>query len=295
MPSRRRRCRVALFSTVLLAGVSLVGADTSPQATADPPVSPFLIREGPLAEQIVRGVELKPALIFHLPGPDEEFTEGRETTIRWLTIGPVRTVRLFYYGDFTRLGGRSRGSFAKVIAEKVPNNGEYTWTVPWIDASGFVLRLAGFDEHGRMVAETERGVGFRPREAAGITGTFIVVSKARQRLWYYRDDRLKWISIVSTARSPYSTPDMSPGSGGRRGSMGRVFYKAPDAFSRMYQVHMLWWMAITSSGSHGIHATSPGFYGYLGGPASHGCIRQHRADARELYSMVSVGTPVYVD
>ena len=58
---------------------------------------------------------------------------------------------------------------------------------------------------------------------------------------------------------------------------------------------MLWWMAITSSGSHGIHATSPGYYGYLGGPASHGCVRQHRADARELYHMVDVGTPVYVD
>jgi lipoprotein-anchoring transpeptidase ErfK/SrfK len=63
----------------------------------------------------------------------------------------------------------------------------------------------------------------------------------------------------------------------------------------MYQVHMLWWMAITSSGSHGIHATSPNLYGYLGSPASHGCIRQHRADAQELYGMVSVGTPVYVD
>jgi lipoprotein-anchoring transpeptidase ErfK/SrfK len=87
---------------------------------------------------------------------------------------------------------------------------------------------------------------------------------------------------------------MQPGSGGRRGAMGRVFGKDPDAFSRMYEVHMLWWMAITSSGSHGIHATSPGFYSQLGEPASHGCIRQHRRDARTLYQMVSVGTSVYV-
>jgi len=57
---------------------------------------------------------------------------------------------------------------------------------------------------------------------------------------------------------------------------------------------MLWWMAITSSGSHGIHATSPPFYQYLGEPASHGCIRQHRTDAHTLYEMVDVGTPVYV-
>jgi lipoprotein-anchoring transpeptidase ErfK/SrfK len=57
---------------------------------------------------------------------------------------------------------------------------------------------------------------------------------------------------------------------------------------------MAWWMAITASGSHGIHATSPGFYYALGGPASHGCVRQHRNDARILYGMVSVGTAVYV-
>jgi len=51
---------------------------------------------------------------------------------------------------------------------------------------------------------------------------------------------------------------------------------------------------ITSSGSHGIHATSPGYYRYLGRGASHGCVRQHRADAAVLYGLVSVGTPVYV-
>ena len=206
----------------------------------------------------------------------------------------MRTVRLFYYGDLTRMSGSERGSFSNIIADKVPNTGEFKWTVPWMDSSGFVLRMAGFDAQGKMIAEAERGVNYRPKEAAGLSGTFIVVSKHRQRLWFYRDGRLKWISVVSTAAAPFETPAMRPGSGGRRGAMGRVFYKDPDAFSKMYQVHMLWWMAITSSGSHGIHATSPNLYDYLGAPASHGCIRQTRSDAHSLYDMVKVGTPVYV-
>jgi lipoprotein-anchoring transpeptidase ErfK/SrfK len=76
--------------------------------------------------------------------------------------------------------------------------------------------------------------------------------------------------------------------------MGKVFEKDPAPTSRMYNVVMPWWLQITASGSHGIHATSPRFYDELGGPASHGCVRQHRADAEILYDMVRVGTPVYI-
>ena len=57
---------------------------------------------------------------------------------------------------------------------------------------------------------------------------------------------------------------------------------------------MPYWLQITASGSHGIHATSPPYYGRLGSPASHGCVRQHKADAQVLYGLVSVGTPVYI-
>jgi lipoprotein-anchoring transpeptidase ErfK/SrfK len=101
--------------------------------------------------------------------------------------------------------------------------------------------------------------------------------------------------LVSTARYPHYTPPMRPGSyDRRRGAMGKVFYKDPCAWSRRYECDMPYWMAITSSGSHGIHATSPPYYHRLGSPASHGCVRQHRSDARILYRMVDIGTPVYV-
>ncbi|NLO74265.1 MAG: L,D-transpeptidase family protein [candidate division WS1 bacterium] len=283
------------YDFVAWAAVGLVVSFTSAAAADVAGVDTrALTQEAPLATLVVKEIELTPRLQFISPGANEEWLENATATIQWLTVGPIKHVRLYYYGDRTKLGGGSRGSFSGLISDAIPNEGSYRWTVPWVDARSFMLRLAGYDEEGKLMAETERVVRFRPSEASGLNGTYIVVSKRRQRLWYYQNDHLRWISIVSTAAAPFSTPNMRPGSSGRRGAMGRIFYKTPNAFSRMYQVNMPWWMAITSSGSHGIHATSSGFYRYLGSPASHGCIRQHRQDAKRLYDMVSVGTRVYV-
>jgi hypothetical protein len=281
--------RTALLSLGLFALLHAATADTVGGADAK-----VLSAEPPLATVVVQAVELEPRLTFLSPGQNEEWLEGGTATIQWLSVGPIKTVTLYYYGDVTKLGGEDRGDFSAIIADHAPNQGLYRWTVPWVDARSFMLRLAGYDAAGKLLAETERPVRFRAAELAGLNGTFIAVSKKRQRLWYYKDNELKWISIVSTAEEPYTTPDMHPGSYSSHGEMGRVFYKDPNAFSHEYQVPMLWWMAITSSGSHGIHATSPPFYDYLGEPASHGCIRQHRYDAHQLYEMVEVGTPVYV-
>ena len=83
-------------------------------------------------------VELKPSLPSASPG---RMTSGWRTATSPFAgsrTGPIRTVRLFYYGDLTRLGGHDRGNFATVIADQLPNTGEYKWVVPWIDSSGFV-------------------------------------------------------------------------------------------------------------------------------------------------------------
>ena len=286
---RRAFFAVSLILVLVVGGAAAAGADV-----LGPNDAKALAKEAPLATAVVQDVELRPHLQFISPAADEEWLEGGTATIQWMAVGRIKTVKLCYYGDCTQLGGNDRGNFAVPIGNGASNAGSCQWTVPWIDARSFMLRIAGYDAAGRLLAEAERPVRFRPAEAAGITGTFIVVSKDRQRLWYFVDDHLKWISIVSTAASPFTTPNMHPGSYGSRGEMGRVFYKDPNAHSHMYDVDMRWWMAITSSGSHGIHATSPPFYGYLGEPASHGCIRQHRHDAQILYSMVDVGTRVYV-
>jgi len=238
----------------------------------------------------------KPSVRLVHPNNDGLAYEGSKLTIRWQTTGEVAQVRLYYYGDRTHLGGNSRGDFGVLIADGAPNTGTYTWSVPWVDSAAFRLRIAALDAERKSLAADEVAVQFRPREMESIKEkTFILVSKDHQRLWYVKDGQLRRVHMVSTALGGFWTPTMRPGSyDSQRGAMGKVFEKDPAPISRLYHIAMPWWLQITASGSHGIHATSPRFYDELGGPASHGCVRQHRADAAILYDMVRVGTPVYV-
>lgn len=230
------------------------------------------------------------------PAVGETWHDGQTVTIRWEADSSVSTVRFFYYGERVRLGGRDRGRFEGIInGGLVPNTGETSWTVPWLDGPHLNLRVAAYDEHGELVGHTERRVRLLPREFRNLPPTCIAVSKRLQRLYYIEKGETQRVHIVSTGAPGRTTPTMRPGLHlARRGAVGRVFNKAPNPFSSLYRVHMPYWLGITSSGSHGIHATSPRYYSRLGRPASGGCIRQHLADARVLYRMVAVGTPVYV-
>ena len=233
---------------------------------------------------------------FISPTGDDEVIEGVETTLAWDARGPIQKVRLYFYYDRTPLGGASRGTFGRIIyGQMLPNLGEVPWMIPWMDTAAFRLRIAGYDGGGNLVAEDEIGLRYRPAELRDLPDHAIAIIRTRQRLYYYKDRRVQRMHIVSTAAPGYVTPRMVPGSRDpRRGEMGRVFGKQRSAFSRMYRVAMPYWLQITSSGSHGIHATSPRYYRYLGRPASHGCVRQHDDDARILFNMVGVGTPVYI-
>jgi len=236
-----------------------------------------------------------PSIRLISPAVDEEWREESLVTIKYQSTGPISQVRLYYYGGNCPLGGRARGSFGQVIADMIPNTGVLQWKVPWIDATAFRLRIAGYNDDNELLAEYERTVRFRPKELTDLPPTCIAVIKHRQRLYYYKDGRIVRMHVVSTGVYGRSTPDMHPGAYSRScGAMGRVFSKSRNAWSRAYSCWMPYYMAITSSGSHGIHATTPSAYRYLGRPASHGCIRQHRADAKILYNLVPIGTPVYV-
>lgn len=238
----------------------------------------------------------KSGILLVSPAIGAVWRDGQTVTLSWLTAQAGGTVRFYYYGERCKLGGRSRGSFGGIIGGgRIPNTGAVTWKVPWLDGTSLHLRVVVYNDEGKATAQTERKVCLLPREFENLPPTCIAVSKRLQRLWYFSNGEIKCMHMVSTAAPGYHTPRMRPGSMGKgQGKMGQVFYKALNPFSRLYRVHMPYWLAITSSGSHGIHATSPRFYRLLGRPASHGCIRQHRADAAALYRMVSVGTPVYV-
>jgi hypothetical protein len=237
-----------------------------------------------------------PALRWVTPRVGDIWREGETVVIAWQTDGTPSAVRLYYQGEKCRLGGRPRGGFSGVIGGgMLPNTGKATWKVPWLDGASLNLRLAGYDADGKLVAELNRSVWLVPLEFRNLPGTCIAISKRRQRLYYRENGKTRRMHLVSTAAPGYITPRMRPGGYfAGRGRTGRVFNKAYNPFSSMYHVNMPYWLGITASGSHGIHATSPPFYGRLGHPASHGCVRQHRADARVLWDMVRTGTAVYV-
>ncbi len=235
-------------------------------------------------------------VILTHPVDGSEIVEGEEVRITWKTGGPVSQVRIYYQYENCRLGGAYRGSVGRLVGGgTLPNTGQYSWIVPWMDTHQLRLRIAGYEPGGGLIGAEEVGLQFRPKELKDLPPTAIGIIKSRQRLYYFEDGKIKRMHIISTAMSGYWTPYMEPGSyDPRRGRMGQVFYKDTNAWSKQYNCWMPYWMAITSSGSHGIHATSPPFYHRLGSPASHGCVRQHQADARKLFHMVRVGTPVYI-
>ena len=294
---------LALVAVLALSAVH-VAAETPASDSGSAPAPPFsadvwdplyLRYEFGLGADLVDRASMPPSIRLISPGSDEEWLEGSPATIRYETTGLITRVRIYYYGGNCELGGRSRGSFGRIVADMVSATGSWPWRVPWVDAASFRLRVAGFNQQGERLAEYECTVRFRPREAADLPDTCIAIIKRMQRLYYYRDGRVARMHIISTAIGGYTTPNMKPGSySSRRGEMGKVFYKAWAPRSRMYDVVMPYYLAITSSGSHGIHATSRNMYRYLGRPASHGCVRQHRSDAAVLYDLVAVGTPVYV-
>jgi len=261
-------------------------------ASADP-FQPYPL-EGPPQPQ----PQLSEPFYIWLEAPvaETELLEESEVKIRWRSGGPIKQVRLYYEYEKCKLAGKSRGSVGKVIGESLlPNTGERTWRVPWMDTHRLRLRIAGYDAQGGRLGTDDIGLFYRPRQLAGLPDTCIAIIKERQRLYYYEDGKVRRMHIVSTAMPGYTTPKMKPGSyDRRRGRTGQVFYKTVQTRSRLYNCVMRYWMAVTSSGSHGIHATTPNFYHRLGRPASHGCIRQHEADAKILYGLVNVGMPVYI-
>jgi hypothetical protein len=316
MPARLHRLPTALLLTALLVCPAAAGLPPYLAPETDPPLRPYvpppLAPKPPPKPPPPQGPKLMAlpdlsqapeprsdaagpvGLTIAYPGPGAVLPEGVTVRLVWNTGGPVTKVRLSYEGDLCPLGGKSRGRFTKDLAT-VANQGFYTWKVPWMDATRFRLKVVGLAADGRKLTYAEAAYGLLPVVCQHRPETAICVSKAHQRLYYLRNGDLRRMHIISTAAPGFWTPTMRPGSYDRsRGAMGKVFYKSYAPVSRMYEVVMYHWLAITSSGSHGIHATSPPYYRRLGRPASHGCIRQHRADARLLWEMVSVGTPVYV-
>jgi hypothetical protein len=265
-------------------------SEPEPEPEPEPPVE-----IEPLPAEPTIALPDTDVLRFISPKPNGIWRDRETVTIRWIAPELATQVRIYYYGERCQLGGKDRGRFSGVVkGDMLPNTGHVAWQVPWLDGPALRLRIGAYDAAGKQIAAHEIPVLLLPREFGDLPDTCIAISKRLQRLYYFEGGRIRRMHMISTAVPPFQTPKMKPGSRGSRGAMGKVFNKALNPFSSLYRVHMPYWLGITSSGSHGIHATSPGYYRLLGRPASHGCVRQHKADAQVLYSMVSVGTPVYI-
>jgi lipoprotein-anchoring transpeptidase ErfK/SrfK len=102
---------------------------------------------------------------------------------------------------------------------------------------------------------------------------FIEVDRSEQIMRVYIEDRLQYVWPVSTGRQGYTTPSGSY----RPYALKRMHYSsrfddAPMPYSIFYR------------GGYAIHGTYA--IGRLGSPASHGCVRLHMSNARELFGIV---------
>jgi len=119
----------------------------------------------------------------------------------------------------------------------------------------------------------------------------IVIDISEQHLYAYQGEVLVYSFVVSTGMG-----------GGTRTGTFRVLDKYPNAYASTWDLQMPYWLGIYWAGSleNGIHALpilSNGqllWEGYLGTPASFGCIILGTQDARTLYEWAQIGTPVVI-
>jgi hypothetical protein len=107
----------------------------------------------------------------------------------------------------------------------------------------------------------------------------VVISLSDQRAYLYRGDDLVAVSTISSGRDEKPTPT----------GIFSVLDKRPMYRSKKYENAPMPWMQRIDQYGVALHA------GYNPGvPASHGCIRLPAGFAKKLYTVTSIGTPVFI-
>jgi len=124
---------------------------------------------------------------------------------------------------------------------------------------------------------------------------YIKIKLKEQHLYAYENGLAKYDFQASTGRSGMETPT---------GNYA-IQNKFPVQYSPEYELYMDNWMAITPSGSMGIHSLPYWVYKngahvyedaeHLGTPVSHGCIRVGLENSKILYDWAEVGMPVIIE
>ena len=108
--------------------------------------------------------------------------------------------------------------------------------------------------------------------SAASADVVVHVSKSRQTMYVYVDGQLAHVWPVSTAKWGYNTPD------------GVFRPTGLDPYHRSGRYNSPMPYSIFFTGGYAIHGSYE--VGYLGYPASHGCIRLHPWHASALYGLV---------
>jgi lipoprotein-anchoring transpeptidase ErfK/SrfK len=116
-------------------------------------------------------------------------------------------------------------------------------------------------------------VAFFALTSSALSEVVVRISKQRQAMYVYVDGRLRHSFWVSTGAEGYNTPN-----GVFRPTTLERFHRS----SRYHNAPMPY--SIFFRGGYAIHGSYE--VERLGRPASHGCIRLHPEDARELYDLV---------
>ena len=139
----------------------------------------------------------------------------------------------------------------------------------------------------------------KPKVSARELGYTIVVRISENKLYVYRGVKVKKVFDVATGTAGYPTPRGTWNIWDKRANPTWI-NPAPDG----------WGKDLPASigpgpgnplGTHALYLDAPGirihgtYAGYsIGTYASHGCIRMHIEDSKELFSMIPVGTKVHI-
>ncbi|MCE5199380.1 MAG: L,D-transpeptidase [Armatimonadota bacterium] len=248
---------------------------------------------------ILLALTMSPALSqgIRITGPDRSvLLEGTAYDITWAADSPLKDVSVIAYGIRTPLGDTSRGDFNIPISSSLAEGAtSVNWTVPWIDAITFFVKVAGQTADGKQSTGI-RAYGFRPYVLRNRTKDGIYLDlhlKKNQRLYVQRGGRITNVFISSSsAEYRWLSRNRHLNAPHDHAGVFSILEKKPLHHSRLFDVDMPW--AMRYHGGHFIHATPPENYEYLGEPASSGCNRMTYVDAYKLYHMTPVGTRVEI-
>ncbi|MBI3920350.1 MAG: hypothetical protein HY318_02940, partial [Armatimonadetes bacterium] len=146
-----------------------------------------------------------------------EVIEGQELTMALQTSAEVTSLTAYYRAYRTPRGTWRRGIQQKIIGQRaMPVTEVLPWKVPWMDALRFRVFLRGHEASGKVIAETNVPLKFRPKELAKQTRDAIYVDlshRTRQRLYRMKGGELVQTAVCSGSSTNYRK--RSGGCGGR--------------------------------------------------------------------------------